>query len=586
MSKFASFLKATLLDPFIRSFFRFTETIICALLFSVLSIINLEIQRAWPFLDGFLPYLWMMLPLLVFKTLLLERLDLKSYWKYLFTGLIIAFIFAFYLLMVIVFPAAAYTTFYGLRMSLAWLIAVLAVLLVNYFPRRENFATYIVYLLTKFFVTIFYAAVLYGGLFGILTSIEGLFSVNLGQYIFIDLLFLIVGLIAVPVFIGFIPSARGEMSDNDYHKIWRTVFSFIIIPIILIFSAILLVYIVTSVFNTRYYPSVYLIASLITAFATIAMIFLLEKYEKDTPHLRFFARVWPIVMLANLAGFAYELIMQIIKDGFDLSTTTYLYLGLAVLFLVIIRVVRKPLKLLGHGQSIGVSLIAASIMVGFMPFINVLNVATYSANARFARMLDEYGMVEDGEIVHADEELSAEQKSVLSSLVISFNDIGFDRIELLPDGFTLDMFESIFGFPCDIGAEETIYLTYSAAGDLIDLSSLEAEGYSHLLFIPQISTLEMVVDAYSYLYDFGTGIWQLEENNLPLAQVDLIDALEYFHAEIGASSADELDWFSDLKYVSPTDDFDIYVTSICGQYEPQEDVYSVTSASFYLGIKA
>lgn len=79
MNKFALFLKASLLDPFVRSFQRFTDSIVLSIVLVMLSIINLETNGGLAIFGEMLPFLWLTLPLLIFKTLLVERIKFKEY---------------------------------------------------------------------------------------------------------------------------------------------------------------------------------------------------------------------------------------------------------------------------------------------------------------------------------------------------------------------------------------------------------------------------------------------------------------------------------------------------------------------------
>ncbi|MFA5422096.1 MAG: hypothetical protein WC344_04920, partial [Bacilli bacterium] len=384
MNKFALFLKTSLVDPYIRSFRRFTDSITLSVLLVILGIINLELRGSWVWLAEILPYLWLTLPLLLFKTLLIEKIGLKLLWNYLLSAAALAITISLYLFIHHVFVTTDGINI--LRMSAAWVIAILLVLVVQYFPKRANFAHYLVYLLTKLFVTIFYAVVLYGGLFGIVASIEALFGLHFGNYVYIEILIAVIGLVAVPVFVGFLPKLEDEMSDANYHKVWKTVFAFIIVPLIMIFSAILIIYIITSFANRYYYGIIYLVSSLVTAFLSLAMIFFLEHYEGEYPHIRFFNKYWPYVILAIMAGFIYEFVVALINQGFTLATSTYFYLGLALIALSIVRIIKRPWRL-SHGQIIGGTSLITAITLAFAPFINILSVTTYSANARFERLL-------------------------------------------------------------------------------------------------------------------------------------------------------------------------------------------------------
>jgi hypothetical protein len=582
MNKFALFLKTSLLDPFVRSFQRFTDSIILSILLVIFSIVNLETRGGLALFGEMLPFLWLTLPLLIFKSLLVERIGLNNLWKYLLAGGALIVTISFFL--ITRFWLTTTDVFLSIRLSAAWVVAILLALIVNYFPKRENFAFYVVFLLTKFFVTIFYGVVLYGGIFAILASIEALFGINLSEFIYIDLFFAVIGLVAVPVFVGFLPGHSEDKQENDYHVIWKTVFAFIVVPLIMIFSAILIVYMITSFANPNYYGFVYLISALVTAFLTLAMIFLLEKFETHYPHVRFFNKYWPFVLLAILAGFVYELVIALLSEGFTLTTSIYLYLGIALLALTIVRLIKKPLRL-GHGQIIGVTSLLAVITAVFMPFVNILNLATYSANARIERLLVSADMLVSGEVVPAGPEVSHETKGEISTAILSFRDLGYDRIRCLPDDFTLDDFEEVFGFELyDYYTDDRIPLTYYADYEVIDFSAMSTATYSDFIYIPSLVGYGEMDGVFTYQYDTETGLWSLSKNAGDYIEIDMGEVLQSFYALFDKTEDFSLDLYTDLKYAPNSGEFDAYFVSIAGTYDPSEDIYYVAEAQFYLGI--
>jgi hypothetical protein len=583
MNKFALFLKTTLLDPFIRSFKRFTDSIVLSVLLVILAIVSQELNGSVVFLAEILPFLWLTLPLLIFKTLLVERLNMRTYWQFVLSAVSLIITASIYLLLKYVFPAT--NIIFSLRMSTLWIVFIVLALIVNYFPKKDNFAHYLVLLLTKLFLTIFYAAVLYGGLFAILASIEALFAINFSSYIYIDLFIAVIGLIAVPVFVGFIPRINEIIDDNDYHKIWRTVFAFIIVPLIMLFSAILIVYILTSFANTNYYGTIYLISALVTVFLSLAMIFLLEQFEADYPHIRFFNKYWPFVMVAVMIGFFYELILALVSQGFTLTTSIYFYLGLALLALLLVRLIKLSYKL-GHGQIIGVTSFVTAITIAFVPFINILNLATYSANIRFETLLTQAGMLVDGEIIPADNDVTTEQKNAISNYVISFQDIGFERIRCLPQDFKLADFEDVFGFPQSFAYNpDYAYLAYGTNVEVIDFSNMNSASYQDFLYISSLNLYQDIESEYSSTYDGVSGIWTLLKDDLEVIEINMAEALENFYELFETSVDYELDLYTQLKYTPSNGEFDVYFVGISGLFSLNEETYSVSEANFYLGIK-
>jgi hypothetical protein len=88
-----------------------------------------------------LPFLWLTLPFLIFKTLLAERIVLKSF------GNIFLPVAPHRDGFLLLYPLLAYDNdvILSIRLAAAWAIAVLLALIVNYFPKRDNFAFFVVF---------------------------------------------------------------------------------------------------------------------------------------------------------------------------------------------------------------------------------------------------------------------------------------------------------------------------------------------------------------------------------------------------------------------------------------------------------
>ena len=476
MNKFVHFLKASIYDPLVNSFFRFTETLALSVIIVIMTIVKNEwhLQAS---LDPVLRTLWLLLPIFVLITLVTERFRLRPWWRY---GLMVAAVGAmvgyyFY----IRFEPSNFVDM--LRyFSILGMTAFLA-LCVPYFPHRGQFSIFIMYLASKMFATMFYTGVLYGSLVAIFASIEALFSANLGNYIYINMFVIVVGFAAIPIFLGFMPKQDTELTIADYNKIWKTVFSFIVLPVVIVFSLILLVYLVTSTINQNYYPDVFLIATVGVGCAGIATLVALDPFVEDTTHIQFFSRYWPYLMTAITIGYFVKTIRLIIADGFNAGNAAYMYLGIWLLALLIIRIFKKDIFGIGFGQTFFLISVDTLFLISMMPFINVVNIAYYQYNHELRVVLEKYDMLQDGQIVPRTDLTNQEQNEILAVINEAVT-IGLERLDYLPDGFTLSQFETVFGFEYNYYvADEHIEVSWGIEGDTVDINALPAHDYLYLL---------------------------------------------------------------------------------------------------------
>lgn len=576
MNKFTQFLKTSLLDPFVRSFFRFTETLIASLALVVLTIISNETRNIALF-NPILRAIWLLLPLLILVTLSTERFKLRKLWKYVLVGTALGIGIAYY------FASRLEPVQNIEMMRFAGLLGMssLLALCVPYFPHRENFATYTMYLASKLFATIFYAGVLYGSLVAIFASIESLFSVNFGTYIYMNLLIIIVGLVAIPIFLGFIPAHDYQMMPSDYNKIWKTVFSFIIVPFVAIFSIILLIYIVTSTFNQNYYPDVFIIATIGVGIIGLAALFALEPFIKETPHLTFFRKYWPYLFAAILLGYVIEVIREIVDFGFTMGNMTSIYLGIWLIAMTIMKIINKNLFKIANGQTLFLSSIDTLFLILLFPFINVVNIATYQYNADIKAVLTKYDMLENGVIVRRTD-LTQEQQSEIIRVVSRAGEVGYQRIHYLPDGYSYTDFEMVFGFPpytIDDGENPYVYIAAYIDTPFINLAELPTyDRFYDFRYLPSAydSTDTFTITITNSVYSINDDGFLFTFDLTPIA------------VSINEMPRDSEPSFSlpDLTFTQTyaTMELTIYVREISGRLFHDPQVFSQSSASLLIGI--
>ena len=575
MNKLSVFLKEALLDPFLRSFSRFTETIGVTFVIVILTVISNYFHLQDEF-RSLLRALWLLLALLVPATLASERFKLRVLFRYLLMGVALLVTLGYYVSHV--FETVTFVD--NMRFfSLIVMIMVMS-LCIPYFPKREGFATFTMYLASKIFASVFYAGVLYGSLVAIAVAIEGLFSINLGNYIFINLLIIVIGVVLIPIVLGYVPKQDKDLTVADYNKIWKSVFSLILVPMLIIFSLILLIYIVTSSINHAYYPDIFLIATIGVALLGLSALFSLEPFIHESPHLRFFARYWPFAMLANLIGFAVETVRLFVLDGFTMEASFYMYAWIYLSALLVIRVVGPKRFPFSQGQTFLLSSIDILFIITMFPFINIVSISSYQLNADLKATLVAYGMLGNGEII-ARTDLGEEEEWTISQAVIAAGEVGYSRIAVLPSGFALTDFETVFGFPLDNEVETPtyVYFSYFMKEPIINLGTLPE--FDYLYDIIELPYETVTLGTLTISNDEGR--WTFADTGLTL-ELDFTPIAVEFLAAL-SSNVDDYPLAS-LTYSGTTDNnaFSIYFRDFSGYYHESSHTTTNISASFVIGI--
>jgi hypothetical protein len=196
-------------------------------------------------------------------------------------------------------------------------------------------------------------------------------------------------------------------------------------------------------------------------------------------------------------------------------------------------------------------------------------------------------MLDNGEIVHADTPLTDEQENTLFELVVAFSQIGYDRIDLLPEGFGYDDFEDVFGFEPSEVIENPEYVDlYYYTSQLVDLSGMLAENFDRLIFVETYAGHDFSTDDFALLGDEDGDMWQLTVTD-PLTQVSLpiAEAVEGFYDIHGQETSAGVTLY-DLSYegVSGGTSYTLYFKNIVGTYTTSIDSVRVGSFSAYIGL--
>ncbi|HLS54245.1 MAG TPA: DUF4153 domain-containing protein, partial [Tissierellaceae bacterium] len=124
-------------------------------------------------------------------------------------------------------------------------VLILLWILFFYIPRykvKESYEKYVIKIFANFFVTLIYSLVLLFGIFIILFTVDSLFDVNIkGKYYYYVYLFVSL-VFSIALFLSKLPEADERFFDYNYSNSLRVLLTYIIIPLISIYTIILYLY--------------------------------------------------------------------------------------------------------------------------------------------------------------------------------------------------------------------------------------------------------------------------------------------------------------------------------------------------------
>ncbi|WP_051569294.1 DUF4153 domain-containing protein [Alkaliphilus transvaalensis] len=314
--------------------------------------------------------------------------------------------------------------------------------IIPYFYQRENYELYVIKLVTRFAIVFLYSVVLFLGLVAILFTIEQLFSVPMPNRLYMDIWLIVVGIFAPAFFLGELPTYNEKLKLNEYPKVFKVLFLYIVTPLLSAYTIILYSYFIKVVI-TREWPQG-LISNLVLWYAVIStiVVFFIKPLVGSNQWGRIFTTILPKGILPLLAMMFISIGIRINAYGITERRYFVLVLGLWVTGCMIYFAFRKKARSII--VTISIALIAIISVVGPL---SSYSVSKFSQNQRFSNILVENGLLQDGEIRPVDE-LPFNAQVEISQILSYFNgNHSLDDVKYLDKNFSFSDMEEVFGFP-------------------------------------------------------------------------------------------------------------------------------------------
>ncbi len=354
------------------------------------------------------------------------------------------------------------------------LVCYLAFLFIPYLSGRKHFELYVLDLFMKFCMTFLYAATLFLGLAAALLTINLLFAARISDKLYLDLWLLCAGLFAPLCFLGEIPARTQTFEPEHYPSVLRVLFVQILLPLLSVYTVILYAYF-GKILLTKTWPQG-LVAHLVLWYALCAtlLIFILHPLRERHGSAERFAKYFPWFILPLLAMMFVAMGKRIAAFGVTENRYYVLAAGVWVTGCMLYFCFRRrPRNVL---LPVTLAIVAFLTVTG--PWSS-FSVSRYSQNKRLESLLTKYGLLADGALVPRPQ-LSTEAKQEICSILAYFrNNHNLKEISLLPDDFTIDKMEEVFGFAFTpqgrIGPDGREYFYYQLADEdrLISLEDFE-----------------------------------------------------------------------------------------------------------------
>lgn len=367
---------------------------------------------------------------------------------------------------------------------------------VGKFNYHKDFVAYVAKILRAFIISNIYSFIVFIGISGIIFALNSLFKFNFGSSVYLRVAIFSFILFNVVTFFSDFPKVRDSFTDYKYPKAFRILLVYIITPIVIIYTAILLAYFVKILVLWQIPNN--LIVNLVIWFASFSIVYLffLSRVETIT-FINKFKIVFPFTLFPLLGMMFFAIYLRIKEYGMTENRYIVIAVGLWIFLSLIYYIFYRD----NSNITIPIFLSVIILITGLGP-ASATSLSIRSQNARFEKLLRDNKMIA-GEEIKPNINIESDAKSQIVDIVsYMVRTDRVDKLSYMPKDFKLseDSFTKLFGFSNII--ESKNYLGYSYTDNLPTDSELgfdiDIEGYKHLIYV---YSLDDVVTSGNYKFE-------------------------------------------------------------------------------------
>ncbi len=365
--------------------------------------------------------------------------------------------------------------------------SVLLFIAIPRFPARAGFVREQIHLFFRLFTTGVFTSVLFGGLCGVVAASDILFVLHVDPKIYLDIIAACWTLFAPVYFLSGVLRPDQEVPEREYPLFMKMLALYIVAPITLAYTLILLGYLLKIAF-TLVMPS-NMVFNLVFWFAAVVLLVgtVLIPLRAKSKFANAYSRWMPFVLLPLEAMMMLSLSIRIAAYGFTEIRYLGLLAGLWVIAITVVLAVRSkaPFRL----PALLPATLALVAVIAVVGPLSCFSIARASQNARFDRIVASYGLLSDGKLtlptMGSAPTLSKEDTAQLSSIASWFSKgYGLSSLRALPSDATAAKVQlDALGIStlAPVTNPDTGSTYYNFSSDLSVNGSLDVSGYDLLV---------------------------------------------------------------------------------------------------------
>ncbi len=261
---------------------------------------------------------------------------------------------------------------------------------VPYFLNRKNYSFYVVHLMARLIETLAYTVVLGLGFTAILFAIQNLLYSQLNDHLYAHFWIFSFAVFAVTYFLSGIPKLSDDVGREEFGKVLKGLFLYIILPLLSVYSVVLYAYFFRILFQMDW-PSG-MVSYLVIFSSAIGMlsIFVLYPISKESRWCELFVRWYPRLVLPLLAMMFVAIVMRINQYGITENRYFILLGGIWVTFGYLYFNIRR-----GKRHIVLVLVLVILLLLSGVGPLSAFDVSMRSQNNRFEQLLRQYDMLDE-----------------------------------------------------------------------------------------------------------------------------------------------------------------------------------------------
>lgn len=245
--------------------------------------------------------------------------------------------------------------------------------------RDEDYSEYVLNINNSFLITILYSGVLIAGVFIILATVRALFQIYIHENVYMYTLNFATFIFGASLFLSNFPDPSKSYGIEE--SLREKLYSFVVIPLILIYTVILYIYL-GKVLLTRIWPEG-IISNLVLWYLALSIWVIIATKPISNRLVLSFKKIMPILSMPLLLMAGFAIYIRVNQYGFTENRYYIMLLNLWVFGVMLSLIINKE----KNYRFIPISLAIISLIAIYGGPLSSYGLSKYSQNARLKDVL-------------------------------------------------------------------------------------------------------------------------------------------------------------------------------------------------------